>query len=260
MSSTHQRFDANAGGYARFRPDYPPSILDPLSRAIAAVPGAITLPVIDVGSGTGIFTRQLAASLPESVPVVGVEPSAAMRSEAGSAPDTDARISYVDGVAEKLPAGDASVRAVVAATAAHWFDRPAFYREAHRVLVPSGVLAIVEYVRDVANSPAAAAIEAFLRHHGGPKAYVRPDYPDELRNLAGFSGSRAVYKDVVLPLTMDGFTGLALSSSHARPVVETLGQAATEAALRDLAAPLMGQDGTIPYGYRFQLFLAVRGA
>jgi ubiquinone/menaquinone biosynthesis C-methylase UbiE len=51
-----------------------------------------------------------------------------------------------EGVAEQMPLVGDAARAIVAATAAHWFDRPAFYAEAPRVLLPGGVIAIVEYI------------------------------------------------------------------------------------------------------------------
>jgi Methyltransferase domain len=85
-------------------------------------------------------------------------------------------ILYRDGSAECLPVENASARAVVAATAARWFDRPAFYREAARVLIAGGMLGIAEYVRVEAPSAAARAVVHFLGQFGEERAYVRPDY------------------------------------------------------------------------------------
>jgi len=72
--------------------------------------------------------------------------------------------------------GAGSTRAVVAATAAHWFERPAFYAEAHRILVPGGILAIVECVRDREGSPIAAALIEFMVRYGSERAYARPTH------------------------------------------------------------------------------------
>jgi hypothetical protein len=75
---------------------------------------------------------------------------------------------------------------VVAATAAHWFERPASYAEAHRILVPGAILAIVEYVRDRERSPIAAALIEFMVRYGSERAYAPPDYHRELAEAPGF--------------------------------------------------------------------------
>src|SRR5690606_17125286 len=109
-----------------------------------------------------------------------------MRAKAAEDTQGVSRLRYVEGTAEHLPFDGETARAVVTATAAHWFDRPLFYAECRRVLNPVGVLAIVQYLRDVDGSPAAAALTEFMARYGGPKAYVRPDYPAELDALSGF--------------------------------------------------------------------------
>lgn len=251
------RFDTNSEGYARFRPQYPAELAGLLVRRILAVPAAADAPVLDVGCGTGIFTRQLADLLPETMPIVGVEPSARMRERAMSR-GNPRRVDYRQALAEALPMGTGEARAVTAATAAHWFDLPGFFAEAGRVLVPAGILGIIEYVRDTRHSPAAEAIETFLRREGGPKVYERPDYAEVLRSAPGLALADVEKRTVTLPLDLEGFVGLALSSSHAGPVIARLGQEATRAALARLGSALADADGTIAYGYRFQLFVARR--
>jgi SAM-dependent methyltransferase len=213
-------------------------------------------PVLDVGSGTGIFTRQLAAALQVN-PVIGIEPSAPMRARAEAEQDHGS-ITYLDGVAERLPFEDATARAVVAATAAHWFDRPAFYREAARVLVPGGIFAIVEYVRDEASSAAARAVVKFLAEHGEDRAYVRPDYETELGALRGFRLLETLRRPVTFALGLAEFVGLALSSSHARHAIETLGSDEADRMLRAIGEELADTDGSVPFGYLFQVFLTRR--
>jgi len=251
------RFGANSDGYARFRPAYPGDMVRRLAGQIVSVPAPPGLPVVDVGCGTGIFTRQLAAALPVGFGVLGVEPSERMRAAAlGQSEGLPVR--YAAGTAEALPVAAAGARAVTAATAAHWFDRPRFYAEAARVLVPGGVLGIVEYIRDAEHSPAAAAVEDFLRREGGPQVYRRPDYADELGALAPFELADVLTQTVVLDLDPDGFAGLALSSSHARAIAERRGEAAIRTELARIGAGLAGPGGRIAYGYRFQSFVARR--
>ena len=109
----------------------------------------------------GFLPANSGRALPDAMRIVGIEPSPSMRAQAVTETADHAGLAFGDGVAEHLPfVGDAA-RAVVAATAAHWFDRPAFYAKARRILVPGGVIAIVEYVRDQAGSPIAAALIEF---------------------------------------------------------------------------------------------------
>lgn len=249
------RFDAGADGYARHRPEYPAEMVVQLAGLVAAAPAG---PVIDVGCGTGIFTRQLAAALPPGREVIGIEPAAPMRAIA--ARDAPTSIAFLDGGAEALPVVGAGAATITAATAAHWFDRPVFYAEAARALAPGGLLAILEYVRDVEASSAAAAAADFLTEEGGPRAYVRPDYAAELAKAAAFEVIHRERLARTLPLDMDGFVGLVLSSSHARAVGARLGAQEMQARLAQIAAGLGGADGTIAFGYRFDMLVARRRA
>jgi SAM-dependent methyltransferase len=81
-----ERFTATVDRYARHRPDYPEALLDWLAGLVSG------RRAVDLGAGTGILTRQLAA---RGWDVVGVEPNAAMRERAAAAGGT-----YVDGSAE----------------------------------------------------------------------------------------------------------------------------------------------------------------
>lgn len=245
------RFSSGAARYDRFRPTYPLAMIEAVVDAVTGAPDVG--PVVDVGAGTGIFTRQLAEALP-GLDVVGAEPSAAMRDEALRA--GGAR--YIDAAAEALPFEDRSVRALTAAAAAHWFDRSTFYPEAARVLAPGGVLAILDYPRDIEGSPAAAAAKAFLTREGDGRAYQRPDYSVELAALSDFELPVARFIPVVDAMTQDDYVEMVLSSSHARAVEARLGIPETHRMLHSLAADLADGDGRVAYGVRFRLFTAVR--
>lgn len=245
------RFAAGADRYDRARPAYPEALLEPLAAAIRDAPDGV---ILDVGAGTGIFTRQIKALFPD-VDVFGVEPSAAMRAQARA---EGGGIAWLDGSAEALPPGDGQARAAVAATAAHWFDRPAFYAEARRVLAPGGVLALLDYPRDEEGSPAAREAEAFLRRHGGPRLRETPDYDAELRSLEGFQSVRSWIEPRVRTLSPDAFVEVVLSSSYARSVEQALGIERTRDAIRELAGELADADGLVRLGHRFRMSLARR--
>jgi SAM-dependent methyltransferase len=93
--------------------------------------------VVDLGAGTGKLTRELR---PRVGRVIAVEPSAAMREVLRSAvPEVEA----LDGSAEELRLGDASVDAVFVGDAFHWFSTPAAVAEMARVVRPGGGLALM---------------------------------------------------------------------------------------------------------------------
>ena len=257
ITDNRARFQTGTDRYARFRPDYPSSLVRHVAARIASVDASPDSPVVDVGSGTGIFTRQLASFLPAAVPLIGIDPSREMREKAESA-SSRASIAYRDGTAEDLPLEQGTARAVIAATAAHWFDRPEFYREAGRVLIPGGLLGITEYVRDEAASAAARAVVEFLETYGEHRAYARPDYISELDSLSGFGPVDLFQEPVTLFLKPDEFAGLALSSSHARQAVQRLGVEEAHGKLRAIAAGLINDNGDVPFGYLFQAFLSIR--
>jgi ubiquinone/menaquinone biosynthesis C-methylase UbiE len=98
--------------------------------------------VLDLGAGTGIFTRQLLSRVGR---LTAVEPSESMR--ATFAIETPG-VEILDGSDVAIPLGDREVAAVFAAQAFHWFDAPRALREIHRVLVPGGGLGLIWNERD----------------------------------------------------------------------------------------------------------------
>ncbi|XP_076018044.1 putative methyltransferase DDB_G0268948 [Genypterus blacodes] len=99
----------------------------------------------DVGCGSGQGTLLLAKHF---VSVVGTDVSPAQVEVAlthGKAPN----ITYKQCAAEQLPLADGSVDLLTAMSAFHWFDRPRFLQEAHRVLKPRGCLALLNYTVDM---------------------------------------------------------------------------------------------------------------
>lgn len=128
-------FDAASEAYQRGRPPYPMSAVEWLVPRTARR-------VLDLGAGTGKFTRLLADA---KLDVVAVEPSPRMRDQlAAYVPEAELH----DGTAEQIPLPDASVDAITVAQAWHWVDAPAATAEAARVLRPGGTLGLVWNIRD----------------------------------------------------------------------------------------------------------------
>jgi ubiquinone/menaquinone biosynthesis C-methylase UbiE len=98
--------------------------------------------VLDLGTGSGIFSRQLRPFVGE---VTAVHPSASMRESFRSA---DADMEMIDGNDVSIPIDNDSVDAVFVAQAFHWFDASRALKEIHRVLVPRGGLGLIWNERD----------------------------------------------------------------------------------------------------------------
>ena len=129
-------FGAAAAAYAEHRPDYAEAAV---RWALEPAPGPR---VLDLGAGTGKLTARLAAL---GVDVIAVEPDTAMLAELRHAlPGVRA----LPGRAEAIPLPDASVDAVLAGNALHWFDMDAAGPEIARVLAPDGILAGLWNVMD----------------------------------------------------------------------------------------------------------------
>ncbi len=132
-------FSAGAANYVAGRPEYPPAIEAWLTHELGLESGKT---VLDLGAGTGKFSRSLLAT---GAKVIAVEPVPAMMDQlVRQYPEIEARI----GSADAIPLSDASVDAVVCAQSFHWFATPEALHEIHRLLKPGGALGLVWNVRD----------------------------------------------------------------------------------------------------------------
>jgi SAM-dependent methyltransferase len=122
-------FGAAAVAYAEHRPDYAPAAV---RWALEPASGPR---VLDLGAGTGKLTGTLVALGAE---VIAVEPDPAMLTELRRALPA---VRALPGTAEAIPLPDASIDAVLAGNALHWFDMAVAGPEIARVLAPGGILA-----------------------------------------------------------------------------------------------------------------------
>jgi ubiquinone/menaquinone biosynthesis C-methylase UbiE len=123
-------FGKVAESYDRVRPGPAPAAVDWLLPAGCAT-------AVDLGAGTGLFTRALLGRVPE---IIAVEPDGRMR--AVLAERTEG-VRMLEGRAEAIPLPDASVDAVFVSTAWHWFDPALAVPEIARVLRDGGRLGMI---------------------------------------------------------------------------------------------------------------------
>ncbi|MDI5973568.1 class I SAM-dependent methyltransferase [Streptomyces sp. SL13] len=127
-------YQRSAGGYERSRPSYPMAALKELADALPLQGGRT---VVDLGAGTGKFTRLLALTGAE---VIAVEPVREMRERLA---ELLPGVAVTDGTAEDTGLAGGSADAVVAAQSWHWFDAAGALAEVERLLRPGGALALV---------------------------------------------------------------------------------------------------------------------
>ncbi|QZP19068.1 class I SAM-dependent methyltransferase [Pseudomonas sp. DR208] len=156
-TSAQQGFSTQAVTYAQGRPDYPRQLTGWLADTLRI---SAQSSVIDLGAGTGKFTRLLSALAPT---LIAVEPVAAMGAQLTRLMP---EVRLLNGTAESIPLPAASADAVVCAQAFHWFSTEAALAEIHRVLKPDGRLGLVWNVRDESVDWVAAITDIITPYEG----------------------------------------------------------------------------------------------
>ena len=248
-SDSTERFGSRVEDYRRWRPGYPHEVVPWLMQRCGLRRGDT---VADIGSGTGLFTRELLAA---GLRVYAVEPNAAMRAAAEAALGGDPNFISHEGTAEQsgLPAG--SISLVCAAQAFHWFDPIQARREGERVLAPGGHVALIWNVRR-SDTPFLVDYEALLRRYAPD--YSRSGKPAQAneREVADFfTPQRFEHAEFQYEQHFDreGLRGRLLSSSYT-PAPGTPGHEPMIAAL-DALFDAHERGGQVTFAYVTKVFL-----
>ena len=137
LNPTARNYRVAVAAYEAGRPSYPAEI-------VAALPLQTARCVVDLGAGTGKFTRLLLPHLSETARLVAIEPVAEMSAKLA----TEAGVEVINTRADAIGLETGSVDLVTCAQAFHWFDNEASVAEVARLLRPGGTFALIWNVRD----------------------------------------------------------------------------------------------------------------
>ena len=204
-----QRFSSRVENYVRYRPGYPPAVIELLKNECGITSDAV---IADVASGTGIFTRML---LENGNRVLGVEPNAEMRKAGEEFLVAYPHFTSVEGTAEATTLADHSIDVVTAAQAAHWFDRPKARHEFIRILKPGGWTVLLWNERRVDSTPFLREFERLLLRYGTDYQSVRHERTtDEIETFFGPSPFQVRTFEYLQQFDYPALEGRLLSSSY----------------------------------------------
>lgn len=150
-------FTGLAKDYSQHRPNYCPSVLNGLLGLLNRLVQEVDF--VDVGAGTGIWTRMVYDKGVKSV--TAVEPNDDMRAN-GIADSASISIRWLAGNAEKTGLPAASCDWLSMASSFHWADFDMATREFHRILRPEGRFTALWNPRLIEANPLLVEIEAHL--------------------------------------------------------------------------------------------------
>jgi SAM-dependent methyltransferase len=244
-----QRFSDRVDNYVKYRPTYPQAIIPYLRETIHL---NRKHRIVDIGSGTGIFTDLL---LKHGFSVTGVEPNQAMR-EAGEAHlGHFSHFKSVSGTAEATGLPDLKTDLITVAQAFHWMDPELTRKEFDRILAPDGHTLLVWNCR-LTDTPFLQGLDELKRQRGRSYDAIHGSHADESSIRQFFAPKEVRLKKFrhAQIMDFDGLKGQLLSSSY-MPQEGEEGYEATIADLQDLFHRY-NENGQVNMEYETRLFLA----
>lgn len=210
MQNPTERFSTRVGNYVKYRPSYPPAILDALKQRCKLTEDSV---IADVGCGTGILAEMF---LRNGNTVYGIEPNIEMRKASERLLARYPRFRSTNGTAEATTLHDGSVDFVTAGQAFHWFDKNGARAEFSRILKRGGWVALVWNVRLIDTTPFLRDYEALLQTYGTDYAETkhRNLLEEDLDSFFGDAGPQIVTFPNVQVFDYEGLEGRLLSSSY----------------------------------------------
>lgn len=238
------RFSDRAADYAKYRPSYPDKAIATLLEGLG---NPSQLVAADIGAGTGISSRLLAD---RGVHVLAIEPNAAMREAALLHP----LVEFRNGTAEATDLPNASVDLVTCFQAFHWFDAQPTLLEFHRILKPSGRLAVVWNDRDRDDEFTQSYTQLVKIASNNHPAESRLISVDPLLSNPLFPNVRCRTFTYRQELDLEGLIGRAQSVSYIPR--EGPAQQQLVSSLQELYDRDRNEDGFVYMTYRTNVYLA----
>ncbi|KAJ8483272.1 hypothetical protein ONZ51_g4819 [Trametes cubensis] len=250
--------------YDRARPSYQANAIAHLRQSVRASP---PLNVVELGAGTGIFTRALLAhpDWAESIKELrAVEPSEGMR-DVFTKTVSDPRVSVREGTFDTTGIEDGWADLVVIAQAFHWCpDYDKAVSEFARILKPEGIVAFIWNLEDRNRAAWVAQLRDRIERHesGTPQfrlglwraTFSTPSY------LANFEPQEENVWDYVLHGTRDIVVNRACSKSY----IAVLNPEEKQKVIEDIDAILQRKEGLVwideaqgIFEYPYQTFLVI---
>lgn len=204
------KFSGKADVYSKSRPSYPNEYIDYLFSANSLNE---TSKVADIGSGTGILSRQL---LKRGLNVITVEPNDDMRRKAEQDLNEFEHFISIKASAEETTLPDKNLDLVIAAQAFHWFDQEKFKCECKRILKKDAKVALVWNSRDSSNPLIIENAEIFKKYCPSFYGFSGGIGEDEEIFTRFYREGKYEYKRFPNDITLDfnGFLGRNLSASY----------------------------------------------
>ncbi|WP_159072283.1 class I SAM-dependent methyltransferase [Streptomyces sp. CMB-StM0423] len=229
---------AGTAAFYRARAGYPDELLDHVAGLAGGGPGAR---VLDLGTGTGVVARALAA---HGLDVLAVDPCQEMLEEGRRLAAAEGHaIEWHEGTVEDLPNSLGPFSLAVIGDAFHWMDRGRVLRVLHELIAPGGCVALLSHRWPGYPKPSWTPIleKVRSRHLGlnriaGPTGeFTRPqtDHEGFFRH-SDFGHLTRITTDYLIDVELDDLVRWQWSQAHSSVTLLGEGQAAYEADLRAL--------------------------
>jgi len=205
-----QRFTGRVESYRRYRPGYPPELVERLRSACHLNRDSV---VADIAAGTGLLTEIVLAA---GFRVTAVEPNAEMRTACDRLTADFPNLEIVEGTAEETGLPDHSIDLITVAQAMHWFDLVRTRAEFRRILKPGGWCAVLYNNRPPAGDAFHEGYERLLHEFGIDYSAVKGQHMGRKQLAAFFAPSPM--ECATFPneqsFGLEGLEGRVLSSSY----------------------------------------------